>query len=106
MRLVRRNRLKSMCGEDAMVKSMDREQSLAIVVCAELAMGCFLELLNEDPNGQRSPYELLLRRSETESDFLLSTLVRDKTEGHPVQVEELLGQDASEMVYHALRRWS
>ena len=106
--LVRRSRMKSVCGEDAMLKSMEKEESLAIVVCAELTMGCFLELVARGPEAGpsrgRTPYDELVREA-AEGGFLLPHLVHERVRRDLQAVAGLLGAHAEYMVLQAMHRF-
>ena len=95
--------------QDAMMKSMEKEESLAIVVCAELAMGCFLELMSSmqepGPSREQTPYEQLVRRAP-EGGFLLPARIQAKTENSIDELEQMLGAEAEYMVQNALDRFS
>ena len=80
-----------------MLKSMERKDALAIVVCAELLIGVFLEHVqratDECKGSPRTPYELLIERDEGRDDggFVVQTLLEEKIEENEEAVEELLG---------------
>uniref|UniRef100_A0A7S4LFA5 Uncharacterized protein n=1 Tax=Eutreptiella gymnastica TaxID=73025 RepID=A0A7S4LFA5_9EUGL len=69
--------LKFVCGEVALEHALPKSEALSIVICAELAMGCFLQHYRsqrDDPRKARSPYQCLIAKDVT-GEYLLPALV-------------------------------
>ena len=85
-----------------MIKNMDRDESLAIVVCAELAIGLFLERVAQSPDRPGGAYDLLVER-DASGDFTLLRSLEDKFSDRE-KVEPLVGR-FEEYVLDCLERF-
>ena len=86
---------------------VNKDAALGAVVCAELAMGCFLELLEAGPPPGlvcRTPYGQLVAR-DADGRFVLPDLIWARAEPHMGAVEEGLGQQAASDLVLSLDRF-
>ena len=96
--------LKFVCGEVALEHALPKSEALSIVICAELAMGCFLQHYRsqrDDPRKARSPYQCLIAKDVT-GEYLLPALVWARLKPHSDKLTTMIGAEHAVWVHKRL----